>query len=59
MAGSMVRLRLLVVAVKPWESVTLTVNVNVPDAVGVALAIVPFVPSVKGAGSVPDAKVYV
>ena len=39
----MVMLRLLVVAVFPCESVTFTVNMNVPDAVGVALAMIPLV----------------
>lgn len=56
---SMVRLRLLVVAVLPSESVTLTVKVKVPDAVGVAVAIVPLAPRDNGLGSDPENNVYV
>ena len=55
----MVMLRLPLVAVKPSESVTFAVNVNVPAAVGVALAIVPFAPKVRGFGSDPDASANV
>ena len=54
-----VMLSVPVVAVFPSESVTFTVNVEVPAAVGAALAIVPFVPKVRGFGSDPDAIVNV
>ena len=57
--GSITILRLPLVAVLLSESVTFTVNVNVPETVGVALAIVPFAPSVRGVGSEPDASVNV
>ena len=48
-----------VVAVLLSESVTFTVNVDVPANVGTALAIVPFAPRVRGFGSAPDASVNV
>jgi hypothetical protein len=57
--GFTVMLRVPVVAVKPSESVTFTVKLNVPDVVGVALAIVPVVPRLNGLGSVPEASVKV
>src|ERR1700691_227880 len=57
--GSIVMLRLAVVAVLLSESVTFTVNVDVPAAVGAALAIVPFAPKVRGFGNAPDASVNV
>ena len=50
---------LVLVAVSPCESVTFTVNVDVPAAVGVALAMVPLVPSVRGLGNDPVATVNV
>ena len=53
--GSIVMLRLAVVAVLLSESVTFTVNVEVPVAVGTALAIVPFAPKVRGFGKDPEA----
>ncbi len=49
----------LVVAVLPSESVTFTVKLKTPATVGTALAIVPLVPSVKGFGSEPEARVNV
>ena len=55
----MVMLRLPVVAVLPSESVTFTVNVVVPAAVGEALAMVPLAPRVKGFGSEPEASMNV
>ena len=57
--GSITRLRLPVVAVLPSESVTFTVNVDVPATVGVALLIVPLPPSDNGFGSVPVNRVNV
>ena len=55
-AALMVMLRLPVVAVKPCESVTLTVNVEVPAAVGGPALISPVAaPRVSAAGSDPDA----
>ena len=54
-----VMLSVPVVAVFPSESVTFTVNVEVPAAVGAALAIVPPAPNVRGFGSDPEASVYV
>ena len=58
-AGSMVMLRLVDVAVLPSESVTFTVNVEVPAVVGVPLAMVPLAPRVKGVGREPEASVNV
>ena len=58
-APLMVMLRLLLVVVKPSESVTFTVNVEVPAAVGTPLAIVPLAPRVKGFGSALEASVNV
>jgi hypothetical protein len=61
MAGLIVMLRVPVVAVLPSESVTFTVNVDVPDAVGGPALISPLAaPKVSDAGNVPDAivKVY-
>ena len=52
--GSIVMLRLAVVAVLLSESVTFTVNVEVPLAVGTPLAIVPFAPKLSGFGKDPD-----
>ena len=52
-------LRLPDVVVKPWESVTFTVKLKVPETVGVALAIVPLAPRFKGVGNKPEAKVNV
>ena len=52
-------LRLPLVTVSPKESVTFTVNVDVPAVVGAALAMVPLVPKLKGFGNVPDASVNV
>lgn len=57
--GFTVMLRVPVVVVKPSESVTFTVKVKVPDAVGVALAIIPLAPRDNGLGSVPEASVNV
>ena len=55
-AALIVMLRLPVVAVKPCESVTLTVNVEVPAAVGGPLLISPVeAPRVSGAGRLPEA----
>jgi hypothetical protein len=57
-AALIVMLRLPVVAVKPCESVALTVNVEVPAAVGGPALISPVAaPKVSAAGSEPDAMV--
>ena len=55
----MVMLNVPVVAVLPSESVTFTVNVDVPANVGTTLAIVPPAPNVIGFGSEPDASANV
>ena len=60
-AALMVMLRLAVVAVLATESVTLTVNVDVPAAVGGPALICPVAaPNVSDVGSEPEAivKVY-
>lgn len=57
-AALMVMLRLAVVAVKPNESVSLTVNVDIPAVVGGPALINPVpAPNVKPGGSDPVATV--
>ena len=51
-AGAMTSPHALVVAVAPDESVTLTVKLNVPNAVGVPLS-TPAADKVRPAGNVP------
>ena len=57
-AGAMTNPQPLVVAVAPEESVTLTVKLKVPAAVGVPHRM-PAVESVKPAGNVPLKSAYV
>ena len=57
-AGAMTSPHALVVAVAPDESVTLTVKLNVPAAVGVPLS-TPAADKVNPAGNVPVASAYV